>query len=185
MLRLEPEQANEYLLLHEQASNRAGAEAGAEFHRQTAVVRFQNKDWSAARVNFERAAETLSDTVEYGREKKLYEVLNIGKRQLNLLDPVDWDGAQELLAYMESCLPPSDIHRSMNLNWTVACGFATDSPSAQLRAQELIEGQPSLSDGFGHQATVSRLLAITPILPKTLRASWVRHALYENALRNS
>ena len=185
LLRHEPDTARGYLDLHEHASSRARSAPGAEFYRQRAVASFQEHRWDQSCVDFERAASALAVTVEYGRGKERYEVLNIGQRQLNLLTPVNWEGALELLAYMESALSPGDIHRSMNLNWTVACGFATDDPKTHLQAQDLLEKQSALSDGFGHQATVSRLLSLTPALPPNLKADWVRHALYENAFRNS
>ena len=185
LLRLEPTQACGYLDLHEHASRSASFPLAAEFHRQRGAMHFQNGDWTHARPEFHFAAELLAEVTEYGKSKQLHEVLNIGERQMNLLPPVNWERGLELLDYMESHLSPGDIHRSMNLHWTVACGFATDDPKAHIRAQELLEGGSGLSSGFGHQATIFRLLSLTPDLPLALRADWVRHALYENAFSNS
>jgi hypothetical protein len=126
----------------------------------------------------------LAETVEYGRLKEPYEILNIGTRQMNLVGKVNWDGALALLDYMEKTLAPGEIHISMNVNWAAACGFSTDSPTANQAACELLDRHRAASVGFGHQATVAWLLGITPALPAKIRPDWVRHALYENTFKD-
>jgi hypothetical protein len=185
LLRHEPEQAKLVLDLHQGARERISEPLGGEYYRQRGAVAFQlgtafDED---ARKNFTLAAQTLSETVEYGRPKQLYEVLNIGPRQRNLVTS-DWDGSQELLDFMLKTLPPGEIHISMNVNWAAACGFSTDSPGAIRSASELLERHAGASVGFGHQATVAWLLSLTPALPQRIRRDWVRRALYENTFRD-
>ena len=128
--------------------------------------------------------QILAETVEYGRNKEFYEVLNIGTRQMNLLGKPNWESAAELVNYMVTTLPPGDIHIPMNVNWAVACAFSIDSPKAHQDANELLSRYRAASAGFGHQATVAWLLSLTPELPEKIRAAWVRHALYENTFKN-
>lgn len=186
LLRHQPEQAAFILDLHKRGRERIGAPLGGEYFRQRGAVAFQlGADLDdEARRNFLLAARTLTDTVEYGRAKQQYEVLNIGQRQMNLLGAVDWDGAQELLNFMLETLEPGEIQISMNVNWAAACGFSTDSPKANQLAIELLHQHRGASVGFGHQATVAWLLGLTPALPKKIRREWVRRALYENTFRD-
>jgi hypothetical protein len=185
LLRQEPDQAKFILDLHRGARERINAPLGGEYYRQRGAVAFQfgPEFDDEARINFTLAARTLSETVEYGRPKQLYEVLNIGPRQMNLLTP-DWDGSQELLDFILKTLPPGEIQISMNVNWAAACGFSTGSPEAIRSASELLERYSDASVGFGHQATVAWLLSLTPALPQKIRRDWVRRALYENTFRD-
>jgi hypothetical protein len=186
LLRREPQTAAQYLDLYRDAHTRIGVPLGAEYSRQRGAVAFQLGPTcdEEARRNFKEAARLLEMTVEYGRPKQRYEVLTIGLRQMNLLGKVDWDAAQQLLDYILRTLRPGEIHISMNVNWTAACGFSTDSPSAHEQASELLIRHRDASVGFGHQATVAWLLSLTPALPPNIRSHWVRHALYENTFRN-
>ncbi len=186
LLRHQPDRAAFILDLHKSARERIGASLGGEYFRQRGAVAFQlGTDLDEeARRNFSLAARTLADTVEYGRAKQPYEVLNIGQRQMNLLGDVDWDGSQELLDFMLKTLEPGEIQISMNVNWAAACGFSTDSAKANQSAIELLDHHRGASVGFGHQATVAWLLGLTPALPKKIRREWVRRALYENTFRD-
>jgi hypothetical protein len=103
---------------------------------------------------------------------------------MNLLGDIDWDGSLQLLDFMLKTLDPGDIQISMNVNWAAACGFSIDSPRANLSAIELLNRHRGASVGFGHQATVAWLLSLTPGLPKKIRPTWVRRALYENTFRD-
>ena len=186
LLRHEPEQAKLILDLHKGARERIHAPLGGEYFRQQGAIAFQlGPDLDEkARGYFKRAARTLAATVEHGLQKQLYEVMNIGQRQMNLLGSVNWEASQELLAFMLNTLPSGEIQISMNVNWTAACGLSTDSPSANLSAMEFLGRHSEASVGFGHQATVAWLLRLTPDLPKEIRPLWVRRALYENTFRD-
>lgn len=186
LLRQEPESAAYYLDLHRDARDRIGAPLGGEYFRQRGVVAFQSGKAfdEEARRNFLRAMTTLAETVEYGRVKQHYQVLNIGTRHMNLLGPVDVDSAFDLVDYMVITLPAGEIPISMNVNWAAACGFSTDSPHAHQDAINLLHQYREASVGFGHQATVAWLLSLTPSLPRNVWPDWVRYALYENTFRD-
>jgi hypothetical protein len=184
LLRQEPARAKVFLDMHQQARARIRLPLGGEYRRQRGAVAFQRGDDEIARKWFGEATNVFSETIEYGRPKQRYEILTIGQRQTNLLGTVDWDGSQELLEYMLKATPPGDIHVSMSINWTAACGFSINSPSANQRASELLEASKGASLGFGHQATVAWLLGLSPKIPASLRREWVRFALYFNAFRN-
>jgi len=185
-LRYEPKQSTHYLDIHRDAAARIGQPLGGEYFRQRGVVAFQSgKDAdNAALRNFGQAMTELAETVEYGRTKEPYEVLNIGTRQINLLGKINWEGAQELLDYMVATLPVGAIHIPMNVNWAAACGLSIDSPAANTAASELLERYRQASAGFGHQATVMWLLGLSPGLPQQVRREWVRRALYENTFKD-
>ena len=80
--------------------------------------------------------------------------------------------------------PPGHIQVAMNLNWTAAAGLATDSSAVQSRALDLLETHASAVEGYGHQATIHRLLKVTPDLRPGLRPFWARRVLYANAFRD-
>jgi len=186
LLRYEPKLSAHYLDLYRDATSRISRSPGGEYFRQRGVVAFESgKDAdSAALHSFSQAMTTLAETVEFGRAKQRFEVLNIGTRQMNLLGQINWEGAQELLEYMVTTLPSGDIHIPMNANWAAACGFSTDSPSANAAASDMLDRYRQSAVGFGHQATVMWLLSLSPALPLQLRADWVRRALYENTFKD-
>ena len=73
----------------------------------------------------------------------------------------------------------------MTRHWAAACGFLTDDNKVRRRAWELLQANQDTAARFGHQATISKLLSMTPELglPKGLQAVWVRKSLYQNAFR--
>jgi hypothetical protein len=72
----------------------------------------------------------------------------------------------------------------MNVNWAAATAYVTDSREAHRKAKRLLHTKSHLTAGYGHQATVTHLLNLTPRLPKHLRKEWVFFSLYYNACRN-
>ena len=184
LLRAEPGHACRFLEIHREARARAGKNVRPEYHHQMGTVALQEGDDDTAKSHFQEAMRSLAEMVEDGRAPERHEILDIGARQINLLTPANWDRSQELMDYMLLRFHPDDIHVSINVTWTVACGFRTDSPSAQQQATDLLHQYKKTADGFGRQATIARLLEITPFLPSDLRAAWVRRALYENVLRD-
>jgi len=184
LLRLDSVESTKYLDLYKAATTRASAKPGAEYYRQRGTNLFQQNEDLMARDCFQKAAERLSETQDYGRDRMQHEVWNIGRRQIQALGTPDWDGAQELFAHMREHLALGEIHISMNLNWMVAVAFSTDSNSAQTEAIELLDKYASASEGYGHQRTIARLLRMTPDLKPKDQKPWVRRALYENAFKN-
>ncbi|HEX3683154.1 MAG TPA: hypothetical protein VHU83_11505 [Bryobacteraceae bacterium] len=173
-----------YLNIHARICERIGIAPRPEYFHQLATVHFLNGEDDLARTSFKRAMERLADTVDYGQAKQKHEVLDIGCRQLHLLDG-NWEGAQELQHLMVQSLDPSDIHVSISANWTVATAFQTDSSTAQAEAMTLLEAYRPAAAGFVRQATTTELLALAPDLPANLRSAWVRYSLYQHALRRN
>ena len=62
---------------------------------------------------------------------------------------------------------------------------STDSKNAQVLALDLIGALQGKLSGFGHQATISRLLPIALELPFNQRSKWIRFALYQNAFQSN
>jgi hypothetical protein len=181
---MELDLAAHHLEIHRQASVRAGIPLRAEYYHQLGTVAFLRQEYLAAKPHFTQSMDVLAETVDYGRSKQKHEILDIGLRHMNLLPPVNWDGAQELSDYMFQCWPEDDIHVSLSANFTAACGFLTDSPSIQRQATELLYQYEDASRGFSRQETSTRLLMLTPELPAGIRADWARLALYQNAFGN-
>ena len=187
LLRNEPERALPYLWIHKGAAESAGVSVSPEFYHQLAGTAFQFADSDSdifARKMYAEAMLAMADAADAGIPIRNHEIVDIGARQRNLLD-ANWEAAQELHDFMMRSLPPNDIHRSISVNWTVACAYQTDSHAIQQQAHQLLLDHRSDSEGFGHQVTVARLLEITPTLNPQLRAAYSRMALYQNALRNS
>jgi hypothetical protein len=187
LLRNEPDQALPYLWIHEGASLAAGVSVNPEHYHQMAGVAFQFADSHSdvfARKMYAEAMLALADAAEDGVPIKDHEIADIGSRQRNLLD-ANWDAAQELHVYMMNSLAPDDIHRSISVNWTVACAYQTDATLVQQQAHQLLLDHRRDSEGFGHQVTVARLLELTPELPSGIRAPYARMVLYQNALKDS
>ncbi len=173
------QRARHCLHLARQATETCEERLGPEYYRQLATANFQDNDDGAARTYFKIAGQVMQ---ERGFADAA-EVFMASTRQESLLVPVNWDAAQEMLTPVKQYFPPGSIELAIAVNWTAACGFSTDSPSANRQAQELLEKSQNLSH-FGHQATVATLLRCVPDLPQDLRREFVRFALYQNACRD-
>jgi hypothetical protein len=60
----------------------------------------------------------------------------------------------------------------------------SDSAAAKHFAEENFAQADAISEGFGHQRTVVRLLELAPRISVPLRRAWIRFALNYNAYRN-
>jgi hypothetical protein len=172
--------ARHCLHLARQATETCKERPGSEYYRQLATATLQENDDGAARKYFKIAGQVMG---ERGCADAA-EVLMASTRQESLLTPVDWDAAQEMCAAVRQRFSLGSIELAIGVNWTAACGFSTDSPSVNLQAQALIEGNCEHASHFGHQATVATLLRYVPALPQSLRRDFVRFALYQNAYRD-
>jgi hypothetical protein len=187
LLRNDPEQALPYLWIHEGACSAAGVPVSPEHYHQMAGVAFQFANSGCddfARKMYAEAMLAMADTADHGAQVKKHEIVDIGSRQRNLLAG-DWGAAQQLHHYMMGALAPDDIHRSISVNWTVACAYQTDDTRVHQEADRLLVDHRDDSLGFGHQSTVAKLLALTPELPRRIRPAYARMVLYQNALRDS
>jgi hypothetical protein len=186
LLRRDPASAKRFLDLHAEVSRSLGSDVRPEYYHQMATVALQEENQDeAARTLYMRAEAAIKRVADYGEAKKQHEIWDIGRRHVCLLEPVDWLGSQEVLKYALENYPVGDIHHAINVNWTAACGFCTDSPEAHTRALEILNEHPLLADGFGHQATAYRLLRLAQNLAPNVRGKWARFVLYENALRDA
>ncbi len=181
LIRSDPARSRRCLDVASQAHAAMGTQPNQEYYRQLAVVAFEEGQDKDARHHFARAREAA---LRHGQEEGEAGLLMASARQANLLAPVDWDKAQEVLQVCSRRFPPGTLEFSINVNWTAACGLCTDSPHAQGLAAELIEQHSHLARRFGHQSTVASLLQIAPGLPPSIRADFVRFALYQNAFHN-
>jgi hypothetical protein len=156
---------------------------GSEYYRQYGVALFQKGEYEAARSHFDKAPVAMRMLGEAQNEAH---VLMAGTMQTNLLKPFQWDKALEVLEATRHDFGTHTLEFSVSAHWAAACGLATDSSAAQHRARELLEPSSNVAIRFGHQATIRKLLSITPELDlyPALRYAWIRRALYENAFRN-
>jgi tetratricopeptide (TPR) repeat protein len=153
-----------------------------EYFKQLGNIQFHENAPDSASKNFREAARLLPD---YERTPTVAQIKDIGERHLNLIgDRPNWERSLELMEYALASWPKDDIHKSLNVNWTAAAGLMTDSHEANKKAIDLLHSYGYLSKGYQHPATVTRLLLMTPELPKGIRGEWVRFSLHYNAYRN-
>lgn len=97
----------------------------------------------------------------------------------------DWDGAQGLLSKVERTFGKNSLEYAINVNYTAAAGFLTGDPKIAQHSADLLRSSTDIITPFGRQATVTKLLSITPDLK--LRHEqldrWIKQALRANALR--
>lgn len=178
-------QARETIDFGIEATRAAGVVLNSEFYQQSGVALFQTRrDDDAAKDMFRRATETTPDT---DVKNKAMTLRMASDRFLNLMvKPFPrFDDELILLNDARSAYGEDSLESVMCHHWAAACGLSTDSQAANLLALELIEKSSYKVGRFGHQATISKLLPIALELPRRLRPSWIRFALYQNAFRNN
>jgi len=166
------------------AAKTIGAPLGSDYYRQRGVALFQlgSLHDDETKKSFEQSEQQMRRLGEAGSEAQ---ALMTGTRHTNLLGKPDWDGALKVLEIVQSTFSADSLEVSMIRHWAAACGFLTDDNKIRQRARELLQDNQATAARFGHQATISKLLSMTPELglPKGLRAVWVRKSLYQNAFR--
>jgi len=166
------------------ASQTIGAPLGSDYYRQRGVALFQlgAKYDDEARKAFQESEQQMRRLGESSSEAQ---VLMTGARQINLLGKPDWEGALRVMDAAIDTFAHGSLEVSMTRNWAAACGLLTDDDRIRQRAREFVAENHRVAGRFGHQATISKLLSITPELglPRGLMAVWVRKALYQNAFR--
>ena len=180
LLRREPDMARHYLDIHQQASEGAGLPPRPEYFHQLATAAFQIGEDDSVPDNLATAANRLRDIKDDGKPRAEHEIRDIGQRALYLVRG-DWYGSAELLDYALKHYPADDIHISLNVAWTAACGLSKDDSQIANQAIGLLDRYRESAAGYGRQVSMFRLLKLTPRLPKVLRRDWVRHSLYANA----
>lgn len=175
-----PQEAWKTLEVARDAAESIRAPLGSDHFRQRGVALFQLREDDQAVGQFERSTVAMEKLNE---AKNSAQLLMTGSRHLNLLGSVKCDRAQEILHIASQTFGDSSLEASMCTHWSAACGLSTDSPSQIQQAVELLDAHPGPAPQFGHQATIRKLLRVTPELgfDARLRKAWVRRALYENA----
>jgi len=166
------------------AAQTIGAPLGSDYYRQRGVALFQlgRRHDDESKKSFEQSQQQMRRLGEADSEAQ---ALMTGTRHTNLLGKPDWDGALKVLEVVQTTFSADSLEVSMTRHWAAACGFLTDDNKVRQRARELCEDNLGTAARFGHQATISKLLSMTPELglPKGLQAVWVRKSLYQNAFR--
>jgi len=172
------------LWLAKEAAEAAKNPRGSEHFRQQGSALFHLGYEEQARKSFLTAMEKAR---EKGEARDENHVQMIGGRFLNLFGKLpDWDGAQELLLKVEQTFGKKSLEYAINVNYTTAAGFLTNDPTIEKDALNILLSNTSLIDPFGRQATVSKLLSITPELKLSAakKSRWIKQVLRANALRN-
>jgi hypothetical protein len=73
-----------------------------------------------------------------GEARNEAHLLMTGTRHLNLLPGFDWDRSQEIHNIAVKQFGQGSLEEAINVNWTVACGLATDSPDIHKQARDLL-----------------------------------------------
>jgi tetratricopeptide (TPR) repeat protein len=172
------------LWLAQQAAEAAGNPRGSEHFRQRGSALFN--------LGYEEdARKCLIEAMQRAREKNEARDENhvemIGKRFLNLLGKSpDFDSAQGLLSKVESTFGRDSLEYAINVNYTAAAGLLTNDPKIAQGSVDLLRLNAEMIASFGRQATVTKLLSITPDLRlnDAQLGRWIKQALRANALRN-
>jgi hypothetical protein len=171
------------LWLAKEAAEAAKNPRGSEHFRQRGSALFHLGYEDQARESFITAMQKAWEKNEAPDENH---VQMIGGRFMNLLGKSpDWDGAQELLVKVEQTFGKPSLEYAINVNYTTAAGFLTNDPIIEKDALKILSNT-ALIDPFGRQATVSKLLSITPELKlnPAQKSRWIKQVLRANALRN-
>jgi tetratricopeptide (TPR) repeat protein len=172
------------LWLAKEAAETAKNPRGSEHFRQRGSAYFHLGYEDEARANFLKAIQKAR---EKGEARDENHALMIGNRFLNLLGKTpNWDGAQELLSKVSDTFGKHSLEYAINVNYASAAGFLTNDSTNKQEVLKLLLSNASLIEPFGRQATVLRLLSITPDLKlaPAEQSRWIKQVLRANALRN-
>ncbi len=178
-----PAAAMPVLELMREACQHIGAEPRSDYFRQRGVALFQlggGHDAEAAAC-FEESERQMR---RFGEGDKAQSLMT-GKRYVNLLGKTDWEGSLDVNEAVLAAFPSNSLEVAMARHWAAACGLLSADGPVRQRARELLESNRDVAGRFGHQATIHKLLSLTPELglPRGLKAIWIRKALYQNAFR--
>jgi hypothetical protein len=171
------------LWLAKEAAEKANIPRGSEHFRQAASALFNLDQEEDAKKFFLEAMERARQSGE-ARDENHVEM--IGRRYLNLIGKTpSWDGAQELLSKVKQTFGKVSLEYAINVNHAAAAGLLTHDPRIAQQALELLSSNASLINSFGRQATVTKLLSITPDLKlnPSEQSRFLKQVLRANALR--
>src|ERR1017187_5027343 len=149
-------------IIHD-AAQTIGAPLGSDYYRQRGVALFQlgSRYDDETKKSFEQSEQQMRRLGEAGSEAQ---ALMTGARHVNILGKPDWDGALKVLEIVQSTFSADSLEASMTRHWAAATAFLTDDNQIRQRATELLQDNQATAARFGHQATISKLLSMTPEL---------------------
>jgi tetratricopeptide (TPR) repeat protein len=173
----------EILEVAREAAAAANNPRGSEHYRQIGSALFHLGHESEAHKQLLEAREAAMEKGEAQNESQA-DVL-VG-RHLNLIGTPNWEGAQELLANVQTTFGAGSLQYAIHANYAAATALLTKSGNLEADAIELLQRDADLIDQSGRQATVRKLLSITLELKldQGPRRIWVTHALRANGLHN-
>lgn len=179
-----PTAALQLLDIGRHAADSIGAQPGSDYYRQRGVAFYQlgSTHDDEAKEMFTRSEQQMS---RLGEARNEAQAMMTGSRYVSLLHRPDWENALQVLETVEGTFGSRSIETSITRHWTAACGLLTDDDKLRQQAREIIGEAGTTASQFGHQATISKLLSITPELglSRGLQALWIRKALYQNTFR--
>jgi hypothetical protein len=179
LLRRRPSRARQFLNVVDGVTRNARGPLPADYYRQQGMASFQLGDDEGARRLLAQGALALAEQEPH---RKTLDI-RFSEFRLTLCQrAIDWDRTTELLNEIQMAFGRGSLKASMMAHWTAAAGFSTDSPRIHQECADLLRENSAVASRFGHQATLSRLLRLTPDLrlPDDLRRVWLRHAMYAN-----
>jgi len=182
LLSQRPEKAIALLDLIADAAKSVGSPLGSDHFRQRGVAMLQMFEDEAAAKHFVESSRKME---ALGEAKSMAQLAMTGDRHLHLLGSPNCDGMMEIRQQAVQTFGTDSLESSMTTNWAAAAAFSTNSSSLEEQALELLQQNAATAARFGHQKTVSTLLAAIPYLGlyQHLQKKFVRRALYENAFR--
>jgi tetratricopeptide (TPR) repeat protein len=154
-------------------------EEGSEYYRQRGALLLK-EDVDRARKYFADAMVAMKRKNEHRSEAHLRMV---GTRNLNVVDQ-NCDEALDLTADIERTFGTGSLEHVLNAHYAAACCFCTDSPKMNSDVgPEAVRNVKFYAKRYGNQATISKLLEMTPTLKLSHpdRIIWVMRVLETNA----
>ncbi len=173
-----PQKAWEVLDKAYEATTMSGETVGSEYFRQRGALLLK-ENVERARNFFNQAAAAMRHKNEYRSEAHLRMVAT---RNLNIIDQ-NCDEALELTNDVRKTFGTGSLEHVLNAHYAAACCFSTDSKDSIGDGLSILRSVQRYAKHFGNQATISKLLEITPSfnLSDSDRRIWIMHVLETNA----
>jgi hypothetical protein len=178
-----PQQAIWYLNEAAAAERAATGDVGSETRRQLATAYLMMGD------RYDQQTKKAFDQAQKAALRSAADELTLemtGQRQARLLEPISgWDDANQLAVKTREQFGYCSLQHRMAVNWAAAVGLLLETSPVTYEAIDRLLPVSANDLQFGHQATVTELLRLTPDLNLTGKRlnRWVRFLLYENAFR--
>jgi hypothetical protein len=168
-----------FLSLHRGAEDRLRHPLSSRYYHQLGSIAFRS--FQSLISNADQEAREQFLTAHRLAEAERQDNPHFADRHLNLLPPLSPEKGFEALGAATRRDKECSLQTIVLANCAAACGFCVEDAEMNDRAERVLHEYSEPAAQIGHQATVSKLLMITPDLPINLRYSWVRFALSMNA----